>query len=58
MLILTQRFTFGKIRSGYNIRAVAFGNNTDNRVLTVENGNLCLRRANGSSNQIFTVEWQ
>ncbi len=53
-----QRFTFGKVRSGYNIRPIAFGNNTDNRLLTVENGNLYLRKANGSKSQVFTVEWQ
>lgn len=57
-LYTRQRFTFGKTASGYNIFPIAFGNNTDNRVLTVENGNLCLRRANGSRNQIFTLEWQ
>ena len=53
-----QRFKFGKTASGYNIHSVAFGNNTDRRVLTVENGNLCLRKANGSRNQIFTIERQ
>ncbi|MGC5816156.1 RICIN domain-containing protein [Clostridium perfringens] len=57
-LYTCQRFTFGKTASGYNIRSIAFGNNSDNRVLTVENGSLCLRRANGSKNQIFILEWQ
>lgn len=53
-----QRFKFGLTRSGYNIRSIAFGNNTDNRVLTVENGTLCLRKANGSLNQVFVLEQQ
>lgn len=53
-----QRFKFGKTASGYNIHSIAFGNNTDKRVLTVENGTLCLRMANGSLNQVFTVEKQ
>lgn len=53
-----QRFKFGQTASGYNIHSVAFGNNTDRRVVTVENGVLCLRRANGSRNQIFTLERQ
>lgn len=51
-----QRFKFGKTASGYNIHSIAFGNNTDKRVLTVENGTLCLRKANGSLNQVFTLE--
>lgn len=51
-----QRFKFGKTASGYNIHSIAFGNNTDKRVLTVENNTLCLRKANGSSYQIFTLE--
>lgn len=53
-----QRFNFGKTRSGYNIKSVAFGNNTDNRLLTIENGTLCLRKASGSKDQIFILEWQ
>lgn len=53
-----QRFQFGKTASGYNIHSIAFGNNTDKRVLTVENNTLCLRKANGSKNQIFILESQ
>lgn len=53
-----QRFKFGSTASGYNIHSIAYGNNTDKRVLTVENSTLCLRKANGSRNQIFTLEMQ
>lgn len=53
-----QRFKFGQTKSGYNIHSVAFGDNTDKRVITVENGTLCLRKANGSLNQVFVLEKQ
>lgn len=53
-----QRFTFGKSRSGYIIQPIAFGNNTQNRVLTIKDGVLRLIKANGSRTQLFVLERQ
>lgn len=56
-----QRFTFGWIPSGYNIKPIAFSNNVDNRVLdSVDNYftlDLQLKKASGARTQIFVLEY-
>lgn len=57
-----QRFSFGLIPSGYNIKPIAFSDATDNRVLDrVDNYwtvNLQLKKASGARSQIFVLEYQ
>lgn len=53
-----QRFKFGKINSGYNIYCVAYLDKGKKMVLTVDNGKLCIKEANGSLNQVFVLEQQ
>lgn len=55
---MMQRFEFGKTRSGYNIYCIAFLDNGDKMVMTAENGKVCMKKGNGSLNQVFVLEQQ